>query len=61
MTDPIVIVGGGLAAGTAVTTLREGGYDGDLVVFADEHDQPVPALRVPCEVLVGVRPVRERP
>jgi len=29
MSDPIVIVGGGLAAGTAATTLRESGYDGD--------------------------------
>ena len=40
MTDPIVIVGGGLAAGTAATTLRESGYDGDLVVFAEEPHVP---------------------
>jgi NADPH-dependent 2,4-dienoyl-CoA reductase/sulfur reductase-like enzyme len=37
---PIVVVGGGIAAGTAVTTLREQGYDGDLVVFADEPHLP---------------------
>ena len=29
MSDRIVVVGGGLAAGTAVTELREHGYDGD--------------------------------
>jgi NADPH-dependent 2,4-dienoyl-CoA reductase/sulfur reductase-like enzyme len=40
MSAPIVVVGGGLAAGTAVTTLREQGYDGDLVVFADEPHLP---------------------
>ncbi|HEX2893521.1 MAG TPA: FAD-dependent oxidoreductase [Marmoricola sp.] len=40
MSDPIVIVGGGLAAGTAATTLRELGYDGDLVLFADEAHLP---------------------
>jgi 3-phenylpropionate/trans-cinnamate dioxygenase ferredoxin reductase subunit len=40
MTAPIVIVGGGLAAGTAATTLRECGYGGDVVVFADESHPP---------------------
>jgi NADPH-dependent 2,4-dienoyl-CoA reductase/sulfur reductase-like enzyme len=40
MTDPIVIVGGGLAAGTAATELRAAGYDGDVVVFADEPHPP---------------------
>jgi len=40
MTAPIVIVGGGLAAGTAVTELREQGYDGDLVVLAGEAHVP---------------------
>ena len=33
---PIVVVGGGLAAGTLVTQLRERGYDGDIVLLADE-------------------------
>ena len=40
MTAPIVVVGGGLAAGTAVTELREQGYDGDLVVLAGEAHVP---------------------
>jgi len=40
MSAPIVVVGGGLAAGTAVTELREAGYDGDVVVFAEEPHVP---------------------
>lgn len=40
MSAPIVIVGGGMAAGTAVVELRETGYDGELVVFADEPHPP---------------------
>ena len=37
---PIVVVGGGLAAGTVVTELREGGYDGPLAVYTDERHPP---------------------
>ncbi len=37
---PIVVVGGGLAAGTVVTELREGGYDGPLAVYTDEAHAP---------------------
>jgi 3-phenylpropionate/trans-cinnamate dioxygenase ferredoxin reductase subunit len=37
---PIVVVGGGLAAGTVVTELREGGYDGPLAVYTDEAHPP---------------------
>jgi 3-phenylpropionate/trans-cinnamate dioxygenase ferredoxin reductase subunit len=39
-TAPIVVVGGGLAAGTVVTELREGGYDGPLAVYTDEAHPP---------------------
>jgi 3-phenylpropionate/trans-cinnamate dioxygenase ferredoxin reductase subunit len=39
-TAPIVVVGGGLAAGTVVTELREGGYDGPLEVYTDEAHPP---------------------
>jgi 3-phenylpropionate/trans-cinnamate dioxygenase ferredoxin reductase subunit len=39
-TRPVVVVGGGLAAGTVVTELREGGYDGPVVVFTDEAHPP---------------------
>ena len=38
--DPIVVVGGGLAAARAVATLREEGYDGDLVVVTSEPHRP---------------------
>ncbi len=38
--SPIVVVGGGLAAGTLVTELREGGYDGPLAVYTDEPHPP---------------------
>lgn len=40
MSAPIVVVGGGLAAGTAVTELRESGYDGELVLLAGEPHVP---------------------
>jgi 3-phenylpropionate/trans-cinnamate dioxygenase ferredoxin reductase component len=40
MSEPFVIVGGGLTAAKAVEQLRESGYDGDLVVFAREHHLP---------------------
>jgi NADPH-dependent 2,4-dienoyl-CoA reductase/sulfur reductase-like enzyme len=40
MSDTHVIVGAGLAAANAATTLRERGYDGRLVVFGDEHHLP---------------------
>jgi 3-phenylpropionate/trans-cinnamate dioxygenase ferredoxin reductase component len=39
-TAPVVVVGGGLAAGTVVTELREGGYDGPLAVYTDEAHPP---------------------
>ena len=38
--EPIVLVGGGLAAGTAVRELRGQGYDGPLVLFAAEPHPP---------------------
>jgi 3-phenylpropionate/trans-cinnamate dioxygenase ferredoxin reductase component len=37
---PLVIVGGGLAAGTVATELREGGYDGPIAVYTDEPHPP---------------------
>ena len=40
----IIVVGAGLAAGTAVTELRDQGYDGELIVFGAEvhppHERP---------------------
>ncbi len=40
MSDRVVVVGGGLAAGTCVTELREGGHDGPIVAFAEEPHVP---------------------
>jgi 3-phenylpropionate/trans-cinnamate dioxygenase ferredoxin reductase subunit len=39
-TPEFVIVGGGLAAGTAAVTLREEGYDGHLTLIAAEAHKP---------------------
>ncbi|QAY69247.1 NAD(P)/FAD-dependent oxidoreductase [Xylanimonas protaetiae] len=38
--EPIVVVGGGLAAARAVETLRGEGYDGDVVVVTSEPHRP---------------------
>ncbi|WP_255405242.1 NAD(P)/FAD-dependent oxidoreductase [Sinomonas sp. R1AF57] len=40
MQQPIVIVGGGLAAGSAAKTLRQEGYDGPLTIIAAERREP---------------------
>jgi 3-phenylpropionate/trans-cinnamate dioxygenase ferredoxin reductase subunit len=40
MTDPIVIIGGGLTAGTTATELRELGHDGEVVILAEESHVP---------------------
>jgi 3-phenylpropionate/trans-cinnamate dioxygenase ferredoxin reductase component len=53
MSDPIVIIGGGIAAGNAATTLRESGYDGDLVVFAEERHVPYERPPLSKELLRG--------
>jgi len=37
---PIVIVGGGLTAGTAAKTLRKEGYGGELLILGDEPSFP---------------------
>lgn len=40
MSDPIVIVGGGLAAAKAVESLRSGGYDGPVTLIGAEPHLP---------------------
>lgn len=57
MTAPIVVVGGGLAAGSAVTELREAGYDGDVVVLTEEHHVPYERPPLSKAVLRGEKPV----
>jgi 3-phenylpropionate/trans-cinnamate dioxygenase ferredoxin reductase subunit len=53
MTAPVVVVGGGLAAGTAVTELREHGYDGELVVLAEEPHVPYERPPLSKDLLQG--------
>ena len=38
--DPMVVVGGGLAGGKAVETLRDQGYDGPVVIVTEEPERP---------------------
>jgi len=52
----IVIVGGGLAAATAATELRDTGYDGDLAVFAAEPHLPYERPPLSKSVLLGDEP-----
>ncbi len=40
MTETIAVVGAGLAAAKAVEALREGGHDGPIVLFGEEHHLP---------------------
>ncbi|MCS5713201.1 NAD(P)/FAD-dependent oxidoreductase [Herbiconiux sp. CPCC 205716] len=40
MTEPLVIIGGGLASGGAVRAIRDGGHDGDIVVISTEPHHP---------------------
>ena len=40
MSDRVVVVGGGLSAGTFVTELREGGHNGPITLFAQEPRPP---------------------
>jgi 3-phenylpropionate/trans-cinnamate dioxygenase ferredoxin reductase subunit len=56
MTGPIVVVGGGLAAGTAVVSLRERGYDGELVLLTDEPHLPYERPPLSKAYLMGREP-----
>jgi len=60
MTDqhaPIAVVGGGLAAGTVVTELREAGYDGPLAVYAAEPHPPYERPPLSKDYLLGKAPL----
>lgn len=56
MSTPYVIVGGGLAAGTAVTELRQQGYDGRLVLVTDELHPPYERPPLSKGYLLGKEP-----
>jgi 3-phenylpropionate/trans-cinnamate dioxygenase ferredoxin reductase subunit len=53
MSAPIVVVGGGLAAGTFVTQLREHGHDGDVVLLAEEAHAPYERPPLSKDLLLG--------
>ena len=53
MAGRIVVVGGGLAAGTTVSRLREGGYDGPLSVFTEEQQPPYERPPLSKDLLLG--------
>jgi 3-phenylpropionate/trans-cinnamate dioxygenase ferredoxin reductase subunit len=59
MSAPIVLVGGGLATGTAVRELRSQGYDGDLVVVAGEHHPPYERPPLSKGYLLGNEPAEK--
>jgi 3-phenylpropionate/trans-cinnamate dioxygenase ferredoxin reductase subunit len=53
MSGRVVIVGGGLAAGTVATQLREGGHDGSITVFTDEPRPPYERPPLSKDLLLG--------
>jgi 3-phenylpropionate/trans-cinnamate dioxygenase ferredoxin reductase subunit len=59
MSAPIVLVGGGLATGTAVRELRSQGYTGDLVVFAGEPHPPYERPPLSKGYLLGNEPAEK--
>jgi 3-phenylpropionate/trans-cinnamate dioxygenase ferredoxin reductase subunit len=59
MSEPIVLVGGGLATGTAVRELREQGYDGPLVVVAAEPHPPYERPPLSKDYLMGKQPAEK--
>ena len=52
----VVVVGGGVAAGACVSTLREGGYDGTIAVACAEPHPPYTRPGLTKQVLRGEKP-----
>jgi 3-phenylpropionate/trans-cinnamate dioxygenase ferredoxin reductase subunit len=53
MSAPIVVVGGGLAAGTLVTQLRERGHEDPVVLITDEAHPPYERPPLSKDLLLG--------
>jgi 3-phenylpropionate/trans-cinnamate dioxygenase ferredoxin reductase subunit len=53
MSRRVVVVGGGLAAGTVVTQLRERGHDGPITVFSEEPRPPYERPPLSKDLLLG--------
>ncbi|MFD5213592.1 NAD(P)/FAD-dependent oxidoreductase [Microbacterium sp. NPDC058345] len=51
----IAVIGGGLAAATAVTELRDRGYDGELTLYAAESRLPYERPPLSKDVLLGTK------
>jgi 3-phenylpropionate/trans-cinnamate dioxygenase ferredoxin reductase subunit len=56
MNGPVVIVGASLAGGTAAVTLRDQGYDGDIVLIGAEPRAPYERPPLSKEYLRGQQP-----
>jgi 3-phenylpropionate/trans-cinnamate dioxygenase ferredoxin reductase subunit len=54
--DPFVIVGGGLAGAKAAETLRDEGFDGPVVLLAEEPEQPYERPPLSKGYLLGADP-----
>src|SRR6476661_10062013 len=52
----VVVVGGGVAAGACVTTLRESGFDGTITVACSEPHPPYTRPGLTKQVLRGEKP-----
>src|SRR5690242_11593691 len=52
----VVVVGGGVAAGACVTTLRDLGFDGSIAVVCDEPHPPYTRPGLTKQVLRGEKP-----
>ncbi len=57
--DTIVVVGAGLAGGTAVTQLRELGHDGPIVLFGSEPHAPYERPPLSKGYLMGHDPIEK--
>ena len=53
--DPMVVIGGGLAGGKAVETLRTEGFDGPVVLVAAEPERPYERPPLSKEYLTGAK------
>ena len=59
MSETFVVVGGGLAGAKAVEELRSAGFEGDVVVYGDEHHLPYERPPLSKGYLLGQRRARD--
>ncbi len=56
LADPIVFIGGGIGSITAIESLRERGYDGQIVLVTGEEHMPYDRPPLSKDVLLGKAP-----